>query len=111
MTAGLPQGPGTQTEQAGGQGTTGTLGEMASEVSGRAREAWESTRQGVRRSARTVADRAFDFWSDAGNLIRRHPMAAVGVAFGVGCLVGCCLAAGMAYSTEDIPDRMSRASY
>jgi ElaB/YqjD/DUF883 family membrane-anchored ribosome-binding protein len=104
MAAGLPQGPG------GGQGTGGTMSQMASEVGGRVGDAWETASRGVRQGYEAVAGQARDFWADAIHLVRRNPMAAVGIAFGVGCLVGCCLAAGMAYSTEDIPDRMSRAS-
>jgi ElaB/YqjD/DUF883 family membrane-anchored ribosome-binding protein len=106
MQAGMPQGGSSQT----GQGVTETLRETASEIGSRVGDAWERTRQGVREGARAVADRAQNFWSDARDLVRRRPMAALGIAFGLGCLVGCYLAAGMRYSTEDIADRMSRGS-
>jgi ElaB/YqjD/DUF883 family membrane-anchored ribosome-binding protein len=64
----------------------------------------------VRQGAQAVARTAQNFWSDAGNLIRRNPMAAVAVAFGVGCLVGCCMTAGWYPAEDDVAERMSRAS-
>jgi ElaB/YqjD/DUF883 family membrane-anchored ribosome-binding protein len=85
---------------------TDKLRDTASGVAERLGDTWESARQG----AQAVARRAQNFWSDAGNLIRRNPMAAVAVAFGVGCLVGCCMTATYRSSEDDVAEGMSRAS-
>jgi ElaB/YqjD/DUF883 family membrane-anchored ribosome-binding protein len=102
MTAGLPPGPGSTAPPSEQGGTLEKLSETAGQVrdkirdtaSGaaeRAGEAWESARRSVEQGAQGVARTAQDFWTDAGNLIRRNPMAAVAIAFGVGCLVGSAL--------------------
>ncbi len=115
MSAGLPPGPGAaarpeeglmgKVSEAAGQAKE-RLREAASGVAERAGEAWESARQG----AQDVARRAQDFWSDAANLVRRRPMAALAVAFGVGCLVGLGLAAANRRREDDVARGMSRAS-
>jgi ElaB/YqjD/DUF883 family membrane-anchored ribosome-binding protein len=117
MSAPLPQGPGSAAPHSAEGGTLEKLSETAGQVrdkvreaaSGvaeRAAEAWESTRQG----ARAVASRAQDFWTDAGNVVRRNPMAALAVAFGVGCLVGCALTASWRQREDDMIRGMSRSS-
>ena len=114
MSAGLPQGGTSTPTQEGLMGRASEavgqvrdrIRDTASGVAERAGEAWESTRQGFQQAAH----RAQDFWTDAGNLVRRQPMAALAVAFGVGCLVGCCLTAGWYSGEDDVAERMSRAS-
>jgi ElaB/YqjD/DUF883 family membrane-anchored ribosome-binding protein len=116
MSAGLPPGPGGATarpeeglmgkvSEAAGQARE-RIRDVASGVAERVGDAWESTRQG----AEQLAHRAQDFWTDAANLVRRRPMAALAVAFGVGCLVGCCLTAASRNWEDDVARRMSRAS-
>jgi ElaB/YqjD/DUF883 family membrane-anchored ribosome-binding protein len=121
MTAPPPAGPGaTPTRTEGQGGLAGTLSEaagqvkervqdVASGVAGRVGDAWESTREGVQQGARYAARQAQDFWNDAGNLVRRNPMAAVALAFGIGCVVGLTLAASWR-PEDDVAERMSRAS-
>ncbi len=117
MSAPPPQGPGSAGSRAEEHSTMEKLSEtagqvrdkvrdVASGVAERAAEAWESTRQG----ARAVASRAQDFWTDAGNVVRRNPMAALAVAFGVGCLVGCALTASWRHREGDMIRGMSRSS-
>jgi ElaB/YqjD/DUF883 family membrane-anchored ribosome-binding protein len=120
MSAGLPPGPGStpRTEESG---TLEKLSETAGQVRDKIRdvasgaaerlgEAWETTRQGVGEGARAVAHKAQDFWTDAGNLVRRNPMAAMAVAFGVGCLVGSALTASWGRREDDVIRGMSRSS-
>ncbi len=106
MSAGLPHGGTSQSGRTQGQ----RMPETASEIGGRVGDAWESARHSLERGARAVADRACSFWTDASNLIRRRPMAAIGIAFGIGCIVGCCLTMAVRSSSDDIAERMSRAS-
>ncbi len=111
MSSNIPQGPGgTQTSQGQGQGITETLRETASDIGSRVGDAWESTRRSVQEGAQAVTQRACNFWTDASNLVRRRPMAAIGIALGAGFLLGCCMSMSMRYSTEDLPERMSRGS-
>jgi ElaB/YqjD/DUF883 family membrane-anchored ribosome-binding protein len=123
MSAPPAQGPGgSQSSRAEGQGgLTGTLSEaagqvrdkvqdVASGVAGRVGDAWESTRQGVRQGADYVTRRAQDLYGDTNEMIRRNPLAAVALAFGVGCLVGCCLAAVWSSREDYMTERMSRSS-
>jgi ElaB/YqjD/DUF883 family membrane-anchored ribosome-binding protein len=63
------------------------VGEMASEVAHRASDAWDSTRQGVASAASTVADGAEQAYDSVNGMIRRYPLPAVLVAFGVGFLL------------------------
>jgi ElaB/YqjD/DUF883 family membrane-anchored ribosome-binding protein len=113
MSAGLPQG-GTSTptgeslvgkvSEAAGQ-VRERIRETASGVAERAGEAWDSTRQGFEQAAQ----RAQDFWTDAGNLVRRRPLASLAVAVGGGCLVGSLLTTNWG-RPDDMTRRMSRAS-
>jgi ElaB/YqjD/DUF883 family membrane-anchored ribosome-binding protein len=108
MTAPPPAGPGGLSETAGA--IKDKIRDTASGMAERLGETWESTREGMRQGAQAVARTAQNFWMDAGNLIRRNPMAAVAVAFGAGCLVGCFMRASWRSSEEDVTQRMSRAS-
>ncbi len=121
MSAGLPPGPGGRGQGGGEESTVERLSETAGQVRDKIRdvasgtaerlgEAWESTRQGVAQGASAVARTVQGFWSDAGNLVRRNPMAAIAVAFGIGCLVGCALTAGWDRREDDIIHGMSRSS-
>jgi ElaB/YqjD/DUF883 family membrane-anchored ribosome-binding protein len=60
--------------------------DVASGVSESASEAWESTKHRVQRGATAVAEVAESAWKDLQSLIRRYPVASVGIAFGLGCL-------------------------
>ncbi len=108
MSAPLPEGPGGAREklsEAAGQ-VRDKVRDVASQAAERLGETWESTRQG----AQAVVRKAQDFWSDAGNLVRRNPMAALAITFGVGCLVGCALTAGWDRWEDDVVRGMSRGS-
>jgi ElaB/YqjD/DUF883 family membrane-anchored ribosome-binding protein len=124
MGAGLPAGPGSSGGQGGAGGTleqmsstvSETVGqvrdkarEMASNLSERAGDAWESTSRSVREGASAVADRAQDFWTASTDLIRRYPVASVAIAFALGCLTPACLAATFGRG-DDVARGMSRAS-
>ncbi len=127
MGAGLPAGPGSSGSQGSQGGAGGTLEqmssavsetvgqvrdkarEMASNLSERAGDAWESTSRYARQGAGAVADTAQDFWSASTDLIRRYPVASVAVAFALGCLTPACLAACFGRS-DDVARGMSRAS-
>lgn len=117
MTAGLPGGGSSPGQGPMASGVAEAAGqvrekvqEYASGLAGRVEDAWESARQGVRRGASAVADTAEDFWTSTQNLIRRYPVAAVAVAFGVGCLTTMCLSATMGHAEDDMTRRMSRYS-
>lgn len=127
MAAGLPQRPGGGQGQQGQQSRQGQRGQqahqrvggggqtteqsqgqgMASEVASRLGDAWDTTRETVQRGAHAVAERAQGLWSNAGALVRSRPLAAMAIAFSVGCLLGCCMTGR---STDDVADRMSHAS-
>jgi ElaB/YqjD/DUF883 family membrane-anchored ribosome-binding protein len=83
--------------------------EFASGMAGQAQESWRSAREGLQQGFSQVSERAGDIWDDATDFIRRYPVASVAVAFGLGCLLGCGLAA-IPRGTDDIAERMSRAS-
>ena len=83
--------------------------EFVSGVAGQAQETWRSAREGVQEGYTRVADQAGDIWEDATTFVRRYPIASLAVAFGLGCLVSAALAS-MAGPTDDVAERMSRAS-
>ncbi len=62
--------------------------ELASNLGTKAGDAWDSTRQGVRQAASTVADRAEDAFESVTGFMRRYPIATLGVGFGLGFLIG-----------------------
>ena len=125
MSAGYPGGTTGQSEE--GKGLKETAQEMASHlgetagqmkdkarefvsgVAGQAQETWRSAREGVQERYTELSGRAGDIWEDGIAFIRRYPLASVGVAFGLGCLLGCALLA-MPRSTDDMTERMSRYS-
>jgi ElaB/YqjD/DUF883 family membrane-anchored ribosome-binding protein len=125
MTAGYPTGSSSRSEEQPGlkesaqemasqaSETAGHLKEKAQEfvsgVAGQAQDTWRGAREGMQEGWSQVSDRAGDIWEDATGFIRRYPVASLAVAFGLGCLLGCGLAA-MPRGTDDIADRMSRAS-
>ena len=82
--------------------------EFASGVAGKAQETWHSAREGLQQGWSQLGERAEDFWGDVTGLIRRYPVAAVAIAFGIGCLAGCSLLA--LPRSDDMTERMSRAS-
>ncbi len=124
MGAGLPAGPGSSGNQGGAGGTleqmsstiSETAGqvrdkarEMASHLSERAGDAWESTSRAARQGASAVADSAQDFWAASCDRIRRYPVASVAIAFALGCLTPACLSACFGRG-DDVARGMSRAS-
>jgi ElaB/YqjD/DUF883 family membrane-anchored ribosome-binding protein len=125
MGAGLPAGPDSSGSQGGAGGTleqmtsavSESVGqvrdrarEMASNLSERAGDAWESTSRGVRQGASAVAESAQDFWAASTDLIRRYPVASVAIAFALGCLTPACLSACFGSRSDDVARGMSRAS-
>jgi hypothetical protein len=52
-----------------------------------AEEAWDSTREGVRRAASAVADTAGGAWGEVTGLMRRHPFGTLCVGIGAGFLL------------------------
>jgi len=81
---------------------------MAANVADRVEDAWDSTRQSVSQGAQTVANTAGDFWTDATNMVRSNPMAAVMIAFAAGCL--CASLFSVPRWDDDVARRMSRSS-
>jgi ElaB/YqjD/DUF883 family membrane-anchored ribosome-binding protein len=83
--------------------------EFASGAASRIGDAWESTQQGLQQGASTVRQTAQDFWNNSGDLIRRYPIAAVAIAFGLGCLVTA-LVRVPDWGEDEMAQRMSRYS-
>jgi hypothetical protein len=83
--------------------------DVASGAADRLSGAWESTKRGMRQGYETVAETAEDFWTGTSNFIRRHPMASVMAAFGLGCLCAMAFSAPR-WLGSDMTDRMSRHS-
>ncbi len=81
----------------------------ASAVGGRVGDALESTRGTLRQGEQWVERTAGDLWDDLSGAIRRNPVGAVALAFGLGCLVTCCVVAWSSRE-DDVAERMSRAS-
>jgi ElaB/YqjD/DUF883 family membrane-anchored ribosome-binding protein len=123
MGAGLPAGGSSRPEHQGGgalEQMSSTVSEAAGQVKDKAREmashvservgdAWESTSRGVRQGAHAVADSAENFWEASTDLIRRYPVASVAIAFALGCLTPACLAACFGRG-DDVARGMSRSS-
>jgi ElaB/YqjD/DUF883 family membrane-anchored ribosome-binding protein len=84
--------------------------EFASGAAEQAREAWHSASEGVQERISSLGHRAEDIWGDAADFIRRYPIASLAVAFGVGCMASCALMFLAQSSTDDVTERMSRAS-
>jgi len=82
--------------------------EFASGLAGQASETWRSAREGMQDGLSTGLHRAEDLWGDVNNLIRRHPVASLAAAFGLGCLMGC--AWSFLPRSDDMTERMSRSS-
>jgi len=61
--------------------------EMASTVTAKAGEAWESTRQGVQEAASTVSHQAQDLWAQATSCMSRYPVATFLTGVGLGMLL------------------------
>jgi ElaB/YqjD/DUF883 family membrane-anchored ribosome-binding protein len=87
-----------------------TVEDAASAVAQRVENAWESASSGVRQGAQAVAGTAEDFWEGTTGLIRRHPVASVLIAFGVGCLAASLFTLPQLRRSDDVGRRMSRAS-
>ena len=87
--------PGGQQPHTANEGTLGgmastvkdTVGDVASSVATTAEDAWDSTRDGVRRAASTVSHTAGDAWEDLTGLMRRYPFGTLCVGIGVGFLL------------------------
>lgn len=80
--------------------------DLASGAADRLEDAWDSTRQGVQQAASTAARTFEDAFQDVRAFLGRYPVASVGAAFALGCLVGRL----MAFRTVDMTRQMSRAS-
>jgi ElaB/YqjD/DUF883 family membrane-anchored ribosome-binding protein len=126
MSAGFPTGSSGQTEkQAEGlkesaQEMASHLGETAGQmkekarefvsgVAGQAQETWRSAREGLQERVSNFSASAGDIWDDGIDFVRRYPVASLAVAFGIGCLTSCAFFA-VSRSTDDVTNRMSRAS-
>ena len=83
--------------------------EFVSGVAGQAQESWRSAREGMQERFSHLSERTGDIWEDGIELVQRHPLASLAVAFGIGCLTSCAWFA-MTRSTDDVAERMSRAS-
>jgi ElaB/YqjD/DUF883 family membrane-anchored ribosome-binding protein len=124
MSAGYPTGTSSHSEEQKGlrekaqemaSSVSETAGQMtekareyASGIAGQAQETWRSAREGLQEGYSAVAERAGDLWGDTTELIRRYPLAALGIAFGLGCLAGCAL--NLMPRSDDMTRRMSRSS-
>jgi ElaB/YqjD/DUF883 family membrane-anchored ribosome-binding protein len=85
----------------GGQssrGEEGTLGsmttavkekaqELASTVTSRAEEAWDTTKQTAQQAASAVVRRAENTWEEVAGVMRRYPVATFCVGIGIGFLL------------------------
>jgi ElaB/YqjD/DUF883 family membrane-anchored ribosome-binding protein len=83
--------------------------EFVSGVAGQAQESWRSAREGMQERVSHLTERTGDIWEDGIAFVRRYPLASLAVAFGLGCMVSCALFA-LPRSTNDMAERMSRAS-
>src|SRR5262245_37673235 len=82
------------------------VSDMASSVAHKAGDAWDSTKHAVQEGASAVAETAEDAWTGFGNLISRHPIASVAVAFVLGAV--CAQACGNLFSSaSNMTRRMS----
>ncbi|MBL8794929.1 MAG: hypothetical protein JNM56_13555 [Planctomycetia bacterium] len=75
------------------------------EVPASAQDAWEATRQGAEQCASRAADVAGEAWDAVAGLVRRYPLAAIGVGVALGCLLACALPRG-----DSMTRRMSEYS-
>lgn len=83
--------------------------EYVSGMAGQAQEAWRGAREQMQERFSDISGRAGDIFEDGIEFVRRYPLASLAVAFGIGCLTSCAFFA-MSRSTDDVADRMSRAS-
>ncbi len=84
--------------------------EFVSGMAGQAQEAWHSAREGVQERFSGLSAKAGDIWEDGIEFVRRYPLASLCAAFVLGSLTSCALFALASRSTEDVAERMSRAS-
>jgi ElaB/YqjD/DUF883 family membrane-anchored ribosome-binding protein len=127
MSAGFPSASSGQSEESkkglaeSAREATSHLGEMAGQMKEKAREyvsgmagqgeeAWRRAREGLHEGFSNVSQRAGDIWEDATDFIRRYPVASLAVAFGLGFLTSCALSGMSRLSSDDMTERMSRAS-
>jgi ElaB/YqjD/DUF883 family membrane-anchored ribosome-binding protein len=61
--------------------------ELASTVTSRAGEAWDTTRQATQQAASTVANTAEGAWDETAAFMRRYPIVTLCVGIGIGCLL------------------------
>jgi ElaB/YqjD/DUF883 family membrane-anchored ribosome-binding protein len=61
--------------------------ELASTVTSRAEEAWETTRHAAQQAASRVAGTAEDAWEQTAAFMRRYPAVTLFVGIGIGCLL------------------------
>jgi ElaB/YqjD/DUF883 family membrane-anchored ribosome-binding protein len=127
MSAGFPTSSSGQSEQQReglkqtAQEAASQLGETAGQVRDKAREfvssaasqaqeTWRSAREGLQQGVSNLSERAGDIWEDGVEFVRRYPLASLAVAFGIGCLTSCAIFALARSSTDEVVERMSRAS-
>lgn len=84
--------------------------EFISGMAGQAQEAWRGAREGMQERFSGFSASAGDMWEDGIEFVRRYPVASLAAAFGVGCLASCAWFFAWTRSTEDVPQRMSKAS-
>jgi ElaB/YqjD/DUF883 family membrane-anchored ribosome-binding protein len=126
MSAGFPTGTSGQTEKQA-EGLKETAQEMASHlgetagqvrdkarefvsgVAGQAQETWRTAREGLQERVSNLSTGAGDILEDGVDFVRRYPVASLAIAFGIGCLTSCAIF-GLSRSSDDVTNRMSRAS-
>ena len=91
----MSTGTGSGQSSRGEEGTIGGMAsavkekaqELASNVTSRAGEAWDTTRQTAQQAASTVMSGAESGWDEVSSLMRRYPVASLCVGIGIGFLL------------------------
>lgn len=87
----------------------GKAQQFAARVGEQAQQTWRSAQHGLQEAFATMSERCGEFCQDATRMVKRHPIASMAIAFGLGC----CLSTFIQLrrrTNDDMTQRMSRAS-
>lgn len=86
----------------------GKAKQFAARVADQAQQTWQGAQRGIKEAFVTMSERCGELCQDATRMVKRHPIAAMAVAFGLGCCLSTFIQ--LRRHSDDMTQRMSRAS-